>query len=244
MNNLCLYFQQQLSNRSAKAPCVGFLQKTKTFKHFVYPDLNIRQASNGATTLQEALRFSSGSPSGIPLPDKLLLAKKLALGVLQYHATPWLGEAWRSKDVVFFGIRDLSQDPLQVPYLNAQLQSGSMSAPASTSAISFAPNNLLYSLGIILIELGFDRPLKELQRPEDVKDGMPAEYVEFLTAKRLGNCVGNKLGARYGRLVQKCLKCDFGLGGSYELSSPELQNAVFQDVVRQLDNCVRAVMVC
>jgi len=251
VENLCSYFQDRLGERATPAPCLGYLQKTRTFKHFIYPCGDLQNTSSRVMTLQDALNLAKTTQLGIPLPDKLRLAKLLAIAVLQYYSTPWLKDEWRSSDVLFFGIKDPSHDPLQTPYLNARFyQNAGTSAakhiagkaPLSSNSLSIAPNAILYSLGITLIELGFDAPLSDLQQPEDLKDGLPNQYSEFWTAKRLGALVSKKLGARYGKVVSKCLNCDFGLGGSYELASPDLQNAFFHDVVRELDICLDAVL--
>jgi hypothetical protein len=34
--------------------------------------------------------------------DRLKMAKSLALAVLKFHETPWMGEAWRLQDSAFF----------------------------------------------------------------------------------------------------------------------------------------------
>lgn len=253
VENLCVYFQDRMRWAPSAAPCMGYLQKTKTFKHFIYPSGDPQTTTNQAISLQDALVLAKTTQLGIPLPDKLRIAKLLALAVLQFHSTPWLRDEWRSRDVLFFGINDPLQDPLQAPYLNASFYPNVGPAPSaqisgsqslSSSSLSIAPNAMLYSLGVTLIELGFDAPLHDLQQPEDLKDGVPNQYSEFWTAKRLGAIVSNKLGAKYGRIVSKCLNCDFGLGGSYELGSPDLQNAFFHDVVRELDMCLDAVSIC
>lgn len=58
-----------------------------------------------------------------------------------------------------------------------------------SSRLSFAPNTILYSLAVVLIALGSDAPLNDLQWPEDMKDGVSVEYTKFLVAKRLGTHV-------------------------------------------------------
>ncbi|KAL9122298.1 MAG: hypothetical protein Q9187_001146 [Circinaria calcarea] len=256
----CLYLQERFQNLviSSPLPCIGFLQKTTTCKHFIYPcDLSHQNASSGiaAISLNDALTFAKSSQLGIPLPEKLRLAKLLALGVLQFHSTPWLQDSWRSRDVFFFGIRDLTSDPLCAPYLNARFVKANPAAivPQQTSSEtqiarsitrSLAPNSILYSLGIMLIELGFDAPLQDLQLLEDIADEPVNQLTEFWTAKRLGAAVSNKLGRRYGRVVQRCLNCDFGIGEDYKLENIELQGAVFQDVVKELDLCVQSAVIC
>ncbi|MCJ1248659.1 hypothetical protein MMC30_005877 [Trapelia coarctata] len=244
VQNLCLYFRQQLqmSTLSLNSPtCVGFLQKTKTFKHYVYPT-PCSSPGNHRNSLHDALVLARNSQDCIPVEDKLRLAKVLAMAVLQFHATPWLRDNWRSTDVHFFAVEEgpLTQGSLRAPHLESNLAQNKKAISSSPQrSLCFAPNSTLFSLGVILLELGFDAPLSSLRQESDLKDGQETPYTEFLTASRLKKIVGTRLGARYERLVTKCLHCDFGLGSS-ELDSPEVQNAFFQDVVCELNVCLNA----
>ena len=77
-----------------------------------------------------------------------------------------------------------------------------------------------------------------------MKEGQPKEFSEFFTAKRLtlSHAVSKKMGSRYSKLVNRCLFCDFGLGGDYELDMTELQNMLFQHVILELDACLNTVL--
>jgi len=48
--------------------------------------------------------------------------------------------------------------------------------------------------------------------------------MDFFTATRLSKLVSKGLNTRYGKLVQRCLACNFGVGT--ELEVPELQSAI------------------
>jgi len=47
----------------------------------------------------------------------------------------------------------------------------------------------------------------------------------------------SKLGPRYDELTQRCLNCDFGFGD--DLEKPQLQCAVYESVVCELEHMVR-----
>jgi hypothetical protein len=49
----------------------------------------------------------------------------------------------------------------------------------------------------------------------------------------------SKMGPRYARLVNRCVFCDFGLGGNYELDMLELQSMLFRDFVLELEECFK-----
>jgi hypothetical protein len=107
-------------------------------------------------------------------------------------------------------------------------------------AYQLSRNELLFNLGVILLELGYDAPLQYLSSPEDIKGGDTdaSWYTDFITARRLGNCAARELDARYGRLAKKCLECDFGVGN--DLNSLELQSTILKDVVNELDKCIQS----
>jgi hypothetical protein len=176
--------------------------------------------------------------------EKLRLARLLTLAVLRFGATEWLPESWSSNDIYFchIGERPPQDAPLNSPYLNVRLSNSTTTASQishlDSNASSLAPNPALFSLGVVLLELGYDAPLQTQRRDEDLEGGASNRYTDFFTAKRLGKLVSKKLNTRYGRLVEKCLTCNFGVGD--ELESPELQSAVVINVVNELDECLKA----
>jgi hypothetical protein len=243
VQNLCLYFRRQLqaSTLSPSSPtCLGFLQKTEAFMHYVYP---VPRSAPGhrRNSLHDVLLLVKSCQECIPVEDKLMLAKVLAMTVLQFHATPWLRTNWRSNDVLFYAFKDtLAEDSLRTPYMETSLtETRTALSNATQGSLCFAPNRTLFSLGVMLLELGFDAPLSSLQQASDLEDGHETPYSEFFAASRLKRIVGTRLGARYERLVTKCLQCDFGLGSS-ELDRPDVQNAFFRDVVCELNLCLEA----
>ncbi|KAI9881509.1 MAG: hypothetical protein M1830_000072 [Pleopsidium flavum] len=250
--DVCLYIHERLRIPAMSSPCIGFLQKTRTFKHFVYPPQASHCCVERVISLNDALMAAKTSQYGIPIPDKLRLARLLSLAVLQFHSTPWLQEGWRSRDVYFFNSEDLSDSCLQAPYLSAPfskdpgaaIRQVSRNQVSSQSPLSLGPNSILFGLGVVLLELGFEAPIQDLQQPEERTEGLASEFTNYRTARRLSKAVSSKVSSRYGKLVNKCLYCDFGLGGSYELEDTELQSAFFQDVVCELDKCLNAALIC
>jgi hypothetical protein len=84
-------------------------------------------------------------------------------------------------------------------------------------------NLTLHSLGVVLLQIGrWSR----------------VEADDILQVRRLAQQVP-RLGPKYRDLMQKCLNCDFGCGSS--LTRPQLQQAVFEDVVEELDAMIRCL---
>jgi hypothetical protein len=176
------------------------------------------------------------------------LAVKLALAVLQYHSTPWLGDEWRLSQLM------LSTDPYRLPndfklFLNSNL----MPAPPTPPTLPEEPmdnevqmietrkgqlsesqrrginNTTLFCLGLAFLEIGHWKPLSSLVEKDYDTD-------EVDTARRLS--FGNsKLGRRYDEIVRKCLQCNFGFGT--DLKRTELQSAVYSDVVCPLEELIQ-----
>jgi hypothetical protein len=89
-------------------------------------------------------------------------------------------------------------------------------------------NIMLFSLGIALLEIGYHKPLESMIGSDD----------PIVAARKLATS-DHPLGLRYQRMVQQCLQCNFGRGT--ELRKPELQSAVYGEVVCQLEDMVRAL---
>lgn len=252
--DLCHHLIRQ-PTLSATSHCIGFLQKTKTFRHVIYGPISAPPPQNAMRTLEDALQAAKCSADGIPLPEKLSLAKLLALAVLRFHSTPWLDPQWQSQDVVFFNVRDFSVDPLRMPFLRSSVRTQASAVNEVTAQIEHSPdqravvqgkrpmrshvrNQTLYNLAIMLIELAYNSPIKDLQAPEDNQGDLLTSY---WTAERLAENVRKVLGQRYAEAVKICLHC--GFGPSDDLDDLDLQGEFFSKVVRKLEKCADAVSI-
>ena len=245
-DKLCQYFHTQMINATTRDSCMVFFEKTQTFKHFLYPGKRSQVSTRRSTCLRKL--FSDTRQKGEPYNwcEKLRLARTLALGAVRFHSTPWLDEAWTSEDVYFIhhGTEEnASETSLRSPWLTVRLSPDSTRKritkqdPPGQTALSIAPNGTLYSLGVILLELGYDAPLCDLRQSGDLIEGQANQFTDFFTARRLAHSVSKKYNPAYGRLVRKCLDCDFGVGS--DLSSAELQGAVILHLVYALDHCLQ-----
>lgn len=243
VEQLCKYVRR-LGSHTTNDPCIGFLEKTKTFKHFVYTDSIAESTRRKPQSLKQILEIAADKKRDTDWIEKLQLARLLSLAVLRFHSTPWLSDAWGSSDVYFFGVAAGSSQKgrlLESPYLNAKLSHNhtNLQIPGSqpgSSPSSLASNQELFSLGVVLIELGYDAPFETVSRLDGLSVGTNAQVRDFLAARRLGESVHKKLNMTYGRLVEKCLNCNFGV--ATKLGDAELQSAVLIHVVNQLDVCL------
>lgn len=248
--NLCKHgnFCNQLKDCSRQPlvrqdRCIGLLKETDKYKHLVY----LPQASpvpQQTQTISLATYFRTPRKQdlsdGLPLHERISLAKLLSTAVLQFHATSWLVGRWRSEDVLSFyvdpstrGVEGIKS--FNAPYMNVSVKNmnGPLArAPTFPTTRSFIQNPLLFDLGVMLLELAFQVPLRQLQKPIDLDNGQEDIYTEFFTAKRL--CRSSmQLGLRYKEVARKCIHCDFGRGD--DLNSPELQEAFYREIICELD---------
>lgn len=242
VEQLCKYVRR-LGGHSTNDPCIGFLEKTKTFKHFVYTDSITEGTRKKPQSLKQILEIVADKKRDTDWIEKLQLARLLSLAVLRFHSTPWLSDAWGSSDVYFFGVAGSTQTGrlLESPCLNAKFSHNPTNLQISriqtgSSPASLASNQELFSLGVVLIELGYDAPFETVSQLDGLSVGTNAQVRDFLAARRLGESVHKKLNMTYGRLVEKCLNCNFGV--ATKLGDAELQSAVLIHVVNQLDVCL------
>ena len=171
--------------------------------------------------------------------EKLKLARLLSLAVLRFYSTPWLSKTWNSDDICFFNNDEMAERNCLIasPYINTKL---SVTDPnkqfTGTNDPSLVANEELFSLATVLIELGYDAPFEIVSETEGHQGGTNIQVDNFLAARRLSESVHRKLNMMYGRVVEKCLNCNFGV--ATKLKEAELQSAVVAHVVHQLDICL------
>lgn len=95
-------------------------------------------------------------------------------------------------------------------------------------------NELLFQLGVLLLEIAYDRPLSKMRLPADL-DGSGNETIltDYLVAVRLADEIVYREPSKYSDAVKRCLFCRFTCT-STNLSDAELQEEFFESVVQPL----------
>lgn len=241
--DFCDFLRQRMRQQTQADVCLGVLQHTESCRNFVYPP-RPRSCSQGRQVTSLGRLISSMTKhkdvGRFSLYDRIHLAKMLAIAVLQYHATPWLRASWRSDDVYFFGTDDSPSTQhlldLSSPHLNVKVKGpdGQLSRASTFPPHTLARNPLLFSLGVVLLELAHTSTLESLQRPIDLEDGHENRYTEFFLARRLAKLRSSDMGINYHKVVERLVECDFGCGT--DLSEPQLQTAFYKDVIYPLES--------
>ena len=247
-HDFCFY-KRSLILRSRGDICIGYLEMaepTGIWRHLLYvmPRGTIAPIHSKESLSLTQLYYSISPENGIghlSIYVRLQLAYKLATAVLCLHSTPWLQPSWGSDDVVFLGIDDnfiQRSRPLAFPYLKVravnEYRQDNIIAKASESINEGFPyNSNLFNLGILLLELGYFKRLSSLRDSVDFINCKEEKVADFVLARRLSLTLGCQMGSAYARIVQKCLRCEFGKGS--DLSDLDTQAVFYQDVVCELE---------
>ncbi|KAF7113801.1 hypothetical protein CNMCM5793_004856 [Aspergillus hiratsukae] len=147
-----------------------------------------------------------------------------------YHrpAVPWqlAAQYWRARDIMFF---EEKFDPTKHPYVVCDI-AGEPSMDKNQESSALIRSEVLFSLGLILVELSLCQNLKSLRTQEDAD---PLEAVANLkTAARYLPVVEMESGLRYGQVVKRCL---FGSDAVDTTAQDEsMQEKVFEYIIAPL----------
>ena len=197
------------------------------------------QARN-SSTLDDVLAQARAQHLSIPVEERLRVASHLASGVLCFISTPWLSSAWSSKNIHVFknglfldGLPALGS-PFFCTYAAPSMAKSSITTTRPT--VSSAPFS---DLGIVLLELAFSAPLRDLELSEDTISSSDS-HIHSLTVTRLSQTVSRQLGSRYARVVQKCFSQVPTHQDLLSLEQP-VKDYFFNDVVKELGQCLNNV---
>lgn len=251
-NDICRHLQENVCEpRDGSEHCdhyLGYLELPQQSKHLFYCPGTPRIPSQPATEPRRASSISVAEvlqclpAEQFELDQQLHLAHRLAVATLQFNATPWLCDSWRTEDVFVLGSNqpNMSKSALQTLHFQASCptnigERATAPEPDSPTSPTESPLELLYgirnaplfSLGVALLEVSQQRPVHfRGVNPEN----------EVIAVRRLARG-SMRLGPRYKEIVRRCLECDFGYGNDLEKS--ELQSAVYGQVVWQLEEMMK-----
>ncbi|KAI9155559.1 hypothetical protein HJFPF1_08143 [Paramyrothecium foliicola] len=251
--DFCGHIHSQYQLCKSKHYFLGYLGG-KAMQRFYIPPPE-RRVCNEPKTLAAIIAWigTTSMHRALPLPVALQIAGSLAASVLQFHSTPWLPETWKSEDVCFFSAGSLSiENEIQLshPYFQVQFHKSSSNNASQHSEASDKTladgkqgilvgvrNELLFRLGIVLLEVGFSRSWDSLRKEILASNTLHASRrTDYHIAQKLCVILQNQLGPRYSRIIRKCISCDFGLNEPQDdlEASEELQAVFLIDVIVEL----------
>lgn len=95
-------------------------------------------------------------------------------------------------------------------------------------------NELVFALGVILIELAYQQPLVNFKQPGDVDDqGNDYPHTKLQIATRLVKDLKSMEGEKYADAAKKCVKCNFDVHDC-SLDDADFQEQFYAGVVLPL----------
>ena len=232
IGNLCDTLRCRLPGECTAKYCIGrFVDEHSHYDIIGLP--NRQQNMEGAVNLHELLnRACSTSDDSIGTrrltrKARLKLAVILASTALQLHTTPWLGNDWTGKRILF---RDESLD---YPFISTAFPSEALNPGASRQCGPGGPirNQAIFSLGVLLLELAVGRPLDFFRNVEQ-----PAPFEDYLIASQLVAKLSDEEGEGYANAAQACIYCNFRIKAKdLDLDNDAFRKAVYEDVICPLE---------
>jgi len=258
IEDLCSELGKATATRSNL--CIGILVDASNKRwHRIWPpppSLFQSPCVPESVPLDELLR-----PGCLEKWDRLNLGVKLASAVMQLHGTPWLGESWGRNDIHFMQKvitrRTRTGNPLsqyvqtyepviEQPFVRWMFGSSEALVPLDQipppqEKVLPEYDKSLFSLGIVLTELWFERRIEELRtqpsqalagNTQDSSSYIPTmDHADYATAQqRIGELI-TYAGDNYGLAVSRCI---YGLnrpGEPPRASQSTLDNEVFKNDV-------------
>ncbi|KAH6974889.1 prion-inhibition and propagation-domain-containing protein [Ilyonectria destructans] len=179
-------------------------------------------------TLRDLLQ--SRRQSAVPLPtlhNRFQLASTLANGLLQFHAAKWLHRNFSSANIILPCRSQHSQDMYLDQYICGFGYSREESPQALSLPISICPEELpyqhpdivsnprqgynanfdAYSLGIVLLEIGYWRPIDSFLKSHYT----PLQSRDRLLRHQLGGDLAHRMGEKYEEATRRLLSgCAYG----------------------------------
>ncbi|KAF4472710.1 hypothetical protein FALBO_394 [Fusarium albosuccineum] len=227
--------------------CVGYVDDTSNCRY----GLVYKAPSPSFSTLHDLIL--SPDLKTPDLDDRVRLAHTLAVALWSLHSLDWLHKSLCSSNILFFpsAFSTSSQSPTAaaalVPDIERPYLTGfDASRPDLETALSVAPRNPsiatlhrhpaslrgfphckpmdIYSLGLVLLEIGLWKVLQAYHKPHYSADRWRDKVVRAVLVPGLGS----KVGRRYRDVVDKCL------GVSEEMTSAEAAK-LMEEVVTALE---------
>ena len=250
--SVCCHLSKACRSTSCSDVSLGYLETLdarQSFK-FIFYDAG-RNTENKITQNTPGRESCSiqAKLANLQVLHQLILAHRLAVAVLQYHSTSWLSQDWGLENISYFtnntpstakaSKEDDITKSLQTLHLSTQFPYEASSAEGTSDGdmeqlkYIFGIRNLtLAKLGVAFIEIATKKELADVNSDSSIT--APRGIInarKILVNEPLSLAM---LGKRYVKMARKCIDCDFSCGD--DLSSEELQSAVYTDIVCELES--------
>lgn len=205
--------------------CLGVLED-KAWQHHVYSVIG--PASKAQISEAVSLNDIIYGARGIAPRQKCMLALILASSVLQLYDTPWLPRAWKMENIFF--LKNHGGHPIPSQFYVSQTFKSPQDA-ATDKGRGLIKNDMVFALGVALLELSYGANILAFKEPRDLSD----DVTEFSIANRLARELNNYESENYARAVLRCITCTFDTF-AFDFNDREFREAFYQAVVVPLQD--------
>ncbi|KAK3989642.1 hypothetical protein QBC44DRAFT_381435 [Cladorrhinum sp. PSN332] len=212
VSDFCHHFTAQYQTNPSRRECLGLLRRQQRYLQKCYLPPRDRRYTGSVLSLDALISWAKEQATIRALDRPLVskLAKSLAISILHFHSTPWLCDSWKSSNIGFFdrgGFLDCELNPSQ-PHLQVALD---MTNPAAPKAVPAQNSKLFLDFAKALLQVGFSSSW------ESLRDGIsrdselsadPDRNTTHYVASQLCQQLKRKLGARYAKVVERCIDAD------------------------------------
>jgi hypothetical protein len=206
--------------------CLGYIDITHGRRFYLL--YSLPKTTSTIVSLRDLIPEDSAPDSAIPnLEIRVQLALGLALTLHKLHLTSWLHKSIRSDNILFLEGPSSHPDLTKPTLVGFEYSRPNEPAQHSDSARHrnrqhdvykhpecqggvterFKPPYDIYSLGVVLMEIGFWKPAETLARSEE---NTYAEVTRMKLLEKAESELGGKMGTRYLDAVRSCLNATKG----------------------------------
>ena len=244
--NLCTAIQQAQEGEAS----LGFLRDKQRRYEFYPITERIKPADTRETISLEDLLKQPHEPRStqrlkLSRRDRIHVAVILSASLLQLYSTPWLGQKWTKKNILFLKAEEGSTPPVDFNQLyiapNA-VSEPTTPAKGTDNARALDSSTSIFALGVMLLELCFGETLEDqtIRRQYLGPDGEPNDFTDFATARHWQKEALGEGGPEFANAIRRCVLCAFG-PKSTDLADDEFREAVYTEVVQPLDEMLRHI---
>ncbi|OCL11415.1 hypothetical protein AOQ84DRAFT_423587 [Glonium stellatum] len=225
ISNLCV----ALTRQCLSSACFGFLEDD-TERYYMYTPERQALQSTADIPLEQLLSDNFQPP--LTRRKRYSIALNIVSSYFQLHDSGWLQSAWSKSDISFHrDPNDTNIFQLDRPYISRGFSISAPNAGALNPAIS-----TVTSLGIVLLELCFGRPIEthptRLIFP--IGNGLTKAAFDFFAARAWLSGVSEEAGFEYAGAVEWCLL------GCQKFSGGDAWKVGFiHNVIKPIENCCR-----
>jgi hypothetical protein len=228
IKQLATILHEKKAERYRTLTCRGyFLDKENFVLAFDLPPNSSPQFYDLGSLLRQKAKMPD-------LEERFLLARDLAMSLSQFHAVGWVHKSFRSNKILFFpeiaSSVKAESTPIDRPYLSGWEYSRPESEFSSRlnevdeieenvyrhphqwglPTVRFSKIHDIYSLGVVLLEIGLWKRAISLHRSEFTNCELGTDVRNYLVDAARHQRLRTMMGKRYQNVVLKCLQGIFG----------------------------------